>query len=109
MPVGMTAPEIEMWESVIAYVPEEVLAGADTKALTALCKWWGIYFDLQGKWDSAEVEKDRPSIYEISKAWAHCERLLGEFGMTPNARAKVKVIPKQQKQEEADPLQAYVA
>ena len=104
MPAGFTAAEQQMWDQVAAYVPEEVKAGADTSSLISLCKWWGMWFDLQSKWDSAEKEEDRPSIYEISKAWSHAEKLLIEFGMTPAARAKIKVIPKEQKKAEENPL-----
>lgn len=67
--------EAEIWDEVVAMVPEGVLGSTDRIALEVICK---LVFRMRYDWENM-------SAAQITRL----ETLLGRFGLTPSDRSKI--------------------
>lgn len=95
-PEGMSPAESALWEQVTkSYSGRNVLAELDTAALQTLCEFWGLYQDARQKAKANPTDKEiRCAVVAYFGAF---ERLAGKFGLTPAARAALKVTPAKEK------------
>jgi P27 family predicted phage terminase small subunit len=123
-PVGDVVPSWPLGESAQAawdrLVPllqgMRVLSLADVEKLTLGCDAIGEYLDLRGRIkktgrvyttvtvSGSTVYHPRPEIAMAADAWKKASAILGEFGLSPSARAKVQTIGEAEK----DPFAEYM-
>jgi phage terminase small subunit len=95
-PDDFTEQQKEIWQSVVElYANRDALGKIDTAELIALCETWGLYRQC------VEAAKSSPIDKEIRCATVAYltifDRLASKFGLTPTARASIKIEPKTKK------------
>jgi len=95
----------------------KIVTEADRKGLELLCdayaEWRraravvqteGMTYETENSTGGAVI-KPRPEVCIASNAWLRVSRMLQEFGLTPAARARVKV----EKPAEVDPMEEFLS
>lgn len=92
-PQGMSPSASWLWDFLVPELVEKGIAKrCDTPALIGLCVWWGRYQAAESALAADGVDQfDERLVNAASKAWAAFERMAARFGLTPSARAGLKL------------------
>lgn len=103
-PCPLTGLAAEIWAQVVASSPEGQLRAIDALHLEGLCQWGAECQRIQDALrniDPADAGYYR-MLQQMTMAWKHFAAASSRFGMTPVDRARLKAVPKEEKQD--DPL-----
>lgn len=105
-PDDLSVDELAVWQLVVDTSPEGVLRAIDASELTGCCWWYGEYCKAMRAMRPMRVTVK--AYYRLANlaaiAWKHFAAAASRFGMTPADRARLKMIPKQEKAD--DPLES---
>lgn len=105
-PCPLKGVAAELWAQVVASSPEGVLRAIDAPHLAGMCRWGAEYH--RASTALAKTAPTNPAHYRLmlaaAMAWKHFAAASSRFGMTPIDRARLKSVPKDEKQD--DPLHA---
>ena len=85
-PRGLGRDGAWLWRLVVDATPRGVLTTVDTPQLFALCKWWGRWRRLDRKSDLNAFQ-----LRQMLQSWKQFSQLATQFGLSPSARAGLKV------------------
>lgn len=86
-----------LWDSIIADVVAWGAGASDGPMLASMCRWWGIYRTLSTRLESEAY--DFRAMIGASTAWKMFEKAASQFGLSPVARAKMRVPEKRPRDE----------
>ena len=78
-PANLTPLQLRAWGYIVNQIPASVLTGADQASVQLLCVLWAEFQQDTASFPSAKIGQMRG--------------LMGEFGMSPAARAKLATRP----------------
>lgn len=99
---------IEEWKQMVALLkPSGVMTVADERALLLYCNSFSLYAQAQKTLDSTDYVLTTPTGTTMhnpwcsvrSKAYAECEKMLIQFGLTPCARTRVQAAGAEKKSD----------
>lgn len=95
-PAEFDAQQKEIWQSVIElYAKSDALGRVDSAELIALCETWGLYRAAVSLAKADPIDKE---IRCATVAYLTMfDRLASKFGLTPTARASIKLETKTKK------------
>ena len=95
-PENLTDEQKRVWQAVLDALPAAALGSADSVAMAEMCEWFARY---RRCWD--EADKDPANlpkwISAAQKAWGEFRKLAIDYGLTPQARAGMK-LPEEKKE-----------
>lgn len=83
--------ESQLWDEMVAYLPDAVIGRADTMALRELCRWYSLYRNAFAAWQCDPLDKD--SRLAASASWDRFWRIARDFGVTPVERTRLQLKP----------------
>jgi P27 family predicted phage terminase small subunit len=91
-PRHLTGEALKHWKDVVpALIKAGVVEKVDVPALTSMCEMWACYRCAFELWMARpELRDARIAMIEAHKAWAASA---ASFGLTPTARARLRVEP----------------
>ena len=102
-PEDLSAAGQSMWETLTTHLPASVLATVDTFALDGLCELWHQY-----KQSVAQCRRQRTyrNVQMIAMCWKQWFAAAAHFGLTPAARANMKLHKEPEKRSRLDEIKA---
>ena len=99
----MTASELAVWDRVVGTAPDGILRAIDEAELIGLCNWYGEWKRLMDLMRQTDVEQKAYFRYATlaAIAWKHFAAAASRFGMTPADRARLRLAPKKEEEEDA--------
>ena len=103
MPSGLTDRQRTLWHAVATYLPPGVVGAIDETALRDLVRVYGVYDTLL---ESLEKNPgDSKLLSDVTKAHAMFWSTGKQYGLTPESRAKIKLLPDvPKKSDKEDPV-----
>jgi phage terminase small subunit len=75
-----------MWDHLLEVLPERVLTGADSSALTVMCQMWSLFRDKLEQYQQSDKWTD---FSAMSSALKHFNEAANKFGLNPISRSKI--------------------
>ena len=102
-PDDLSVDELAVWELVVNTSPEGLLRSIDESELRGCCEWYGEYRKVMGA--MRPMRATAKAYYRLANlaaiAWKHFAAAASRFGMTPADRARLKMMPKAVKEDDA--------
>jgi P27 family predicted phage terminase small subunit len=98
-PPDLSPVASELWDHIVQSLGvQDIAKHLDTTTLAEMCRWYARYRRIADEMDKLDILNDANAHYKLmisaGQAWDKAERLMYHFGMTPVARARIKVEPK---------------
>lgn len=89
-PADLSDDAAWLWELVLSQLPDAARAKVDAAVLRGMCEWWGLYRRYMNLATEATAE-DYRIVQMAAMAWKQFEKSSCDFGLSPAARAKLRV------------------
>ena len=91
----------KLWDQVLPHAESVGGGECDSESLAGMCRWYNDYRRIQAALVKVSPTNDkyRGLLYSMATAWRAFVDMAGRFGLTPVDRAKLRVDPKEEKDE----------